>query len=209
MRLIATAAVIAFLGSSATAAAAALTKVTNPADLPAGLTFSTDFDDVVAGPIPSLVVAAGTSGEAQVGADGGLFSSGAGVVSQAFDMEPTGAFLPITFTFAQPVQGLGITGGIVDESFAGISGTLGLTVGTETVEFDLGPTAAFAGILSDTLFTQASVAVVRFDADASSVAFVGLEGATSVVPIPAAAPLLATALLGLAVLHRRRSSSAT
>ena len=178
-------------------AAAALAPVTDPADLPAG-SFSADFSDLAAGTSGPLTRLAGTPGELELAAPGGLFADGAGLLSTTFDADP------ITFTFTEPVPGFAIEGGIVGELFHYLDGGVEFSVGGESLAFDVAATgAAFAGVLSDTPFTSASVSILDFDTDASSAAFLGLESVTA-VPVPAAAPLFATALAGLAAWARRR-----
>ena len=182
-----------------TPAQAALTAVTDPAALPATVTFTESFAGLPAGALAPVTASAGTAGEVVLTAPSGLFGSGTGILSTIVDEET------ITLSFAQPVIGFGVTGGIVDEFFNYLDGTLVLGVGTESESFAVAATgAAFAGILSDSAFTEATIALLGFDTGASSAAFLGLESATTVVPLPAAAPLLVTALAAMALLRRRR-----
>jgi hypothetical protein len=57
--------------------------------------------------------------------------------------------------------------------------------------------------VSNTPFTTSSVSILDFDIDAAGVGFVGVESVAA-VSVPAAAPLLATALAGPSVWVRRR-----
>lgn len=180
-------------------ARAALTPLTNASELPAGLSLTESFATLPAGALPSLTALAGTTGEVEIDAASGLFGNGAGVLSTTLDEDT------ITLTFTQPVIGFAVTGGVVGESFDYLDGTWTLTVGADSEDFAGAATAAsFAGVLSDTPFTAATIGIAGFDTDASSVAFVGLEGVTSVVPLPAAAPMLATGLAAIAALRLRR-----
>ena len=143
---------------------------------------------------------AATPEEASLTAPNDLFADG-GVLSTNFDLDP------ISNSCAGPVFAFGFTGGIADLALGGVSGTLRITVDGQVfdkaVPADLDTTFGF---LSDVGFTTASIEVLDYDLNATSIAFVGLQdmsASATPIPLPAGVLLLGTAVAALGL--RRRS----
>jgi hypothetical protein len=185
-------------------AQAAVSPVTDQDDLPATGRFDEAFATFEPGTSPSPPVFAfdafaGTPAAARVTADfGALFAPADAVLSTEF---PAAA---LTFSFENPVFGFGVRARIGDLFGDVLDGALTLEVEGETTTFARQAGFAFAGVTSDMPFIEATVGVTGtgpFD-----FAVLDLDAATTVVPVPAAAPLLATALVGLAAWrHRTRA----
>ena len=133
--------------------------------------------------------------------DGGIAGDGADIVSTELDADT------LVLDFSRAVTGLGLFGGVVDEAFGFIDGVLLVTIDGETAQFDATGGPTFLGLLTDAAFTRATISVLSFDADASAVAFVGLQSqvdVAGVVPEPAAWALmiLGVGLTGAALRRR-------
>jgi opacity protein-like surface antigen len=184
-------------GVATTAGAAVLTVTNDPARYPNSAT----FDDVASGPTGPVTRFEGTPAEVALSAENGLFGLGAGTLSTAANRDA------ITFTFARPVLGFGVDGRIADISGAAIDYRWRFEVGGDSVVIpdaadDPRTSAAFAGVVSDEPFTRA-VLGLEVAAGASSAPFIELDGVATVVPVPAAAPLLATGLVAIAAWRHR------
>lgn len=162
----------------------------------AGLARLADFTGLPAGAVadPNAL-----EGLATFGAPGGLFADGAGVLTTVLDADE------IEIAFATPVTALGFEGGVVDEFFDFVDGSITLTI--LGFDLDFATTAGaptFFGAVSDVPFITATLRVAAFDSNATSVAFVGLTrvGVTP-VPLPPAALLLAAGLGALGATTRR------
>ncbi len=151
------------------------------------------FTALVDGPAAPLDVLAGTGAEATLSAPSGLYAQ-SGILSTVFDLDS------IMVTFANPVRGVGFSGGIVDEFFGAVSGGVDIEIGGEVLSFAV-PAAPIAfGALSSLHFTTATVSVSAYDTAATSAAFLGLESMGALVapiPLPASLPFLAAGICAM------------
>lgn len=108
--------------------------------------------------------------------------------------------------FGETFRGLGLDGGITDFGFGFLDGSLEVQVlgqgGLLLASTAAGP--AFTGMLTSTPIRNVVISVESFDMSASAVAYATLDHLVLVTPVPAALPLAATGLLGLALLRRSR-----
>lgn len=137
---------------------------------------------------PPVFVSSFTAGALTVTAvDGLLAGDGVDLLSTELDADT------LVLDFAAPVYGVGLYGGVVDFDFAYLAGTLSIdAVGSGAAVF-AAPQPGFFGFLSDVAFSQLRISLASFDTDATSVAFIGLQGqidTAGTVPEPATWALL-------------------
>lgn len=113
--------------------------------------------------------------------DGQLAGDGVDLISTEFDNDV------LVLSFSRPVFAIGLLGGVVDETFGYVDGELLVeAVGSGATGLSAVGGSAFLGLLSDTRFSMLRVSITSFDTDATSVAFVALQGQIdSAVPEPA------------------------
>jgi len=220
MRPILTTLVIAMAaGTAAEPARAALElqPIKDPNDFPTSLPrFTADFADIGSGNNPDTITRfAGKPGEVELSAPkvGGFFGlSGPDVSTRDGSalVEGTQSVVPIELVFSEPVLGFGIEARAVtlDNFFnvVELDFDYRLSVGEHSVDLDDLRGFTYAGVLSDTPFKEATIELLT-DTGGTSGAFAELSEVSSVVPLPAAAPLFATGLAAAALIARRRRAT--
>lgn len=83
----------------------------------------------------------------------------------------------LVFTFSTPITALGLFGGVADENFNYIDGTLSIALnGGATASLTAkGGSAAYLGFISDTAISQVTLSIASFDVNATSAPFATLE----------------------------------
>jgi hypothetical protein len=83
----------------------------------------------------------------------------------------------LVLTFATPVTALGLFGGVTDEFFGYVDGTLSVTLngGAASALTGMAGAGGYLGLISDVAISQVTLTIASFDVKATSAAFVTLS----------------------------------
>jgi hypothetical protein len=179
------AAMVAF-GTPSMAGAAITQLFSSRADFVAGTSGLTSLNYNLG---PSYDAPSYTVGSLTITAPGSNLFGAGDVASTEFDNNS------LVLTFATPVTALGLFGGVTDEFFDYVNGTLNVSLnGGATASLTAnGGTAAYLGFISDVAISRVELTIGSFDTNATSTAFVTLAqqadlasaSSTGSVPEPA------------------------